>query len=52
MTTLGEADRAGFETPMTVGRPVAYLAVDALGADGRTLGTSRTVTVPRASTGA
>ncbi|MFY1698306.1 arylsulfotransferase family protein [Solwaraspora sp. WMMA2101] len=47
-TVLGEADPTGFETTVTVHGPVAYVVVDALDADRRTLASSVTVPVPPA----
>ncbi|MFV2083708.1 arylsulfotransferase family protein [Micromonospora sp. LOL_021] len=45
LAVLGEADRTGFETTVTVHGPVAFVVVDALGADRRTLASSLTVPV-------
>ncbi|MFV2106861.1 arylsulfotransferase family protein [Micromonospora sp. LOL_015] len=45
LAVLGEADRTGFETTVTVHGPVAFVVVDALGTDRRPLASSLTVPV-------
>ncbi len=43
LTTVASASRTGFETPVAVPSAQAFLAVQALGAAGEVLGTSRTI---------
>jgi hypothetical protein len=46
LTVVGEADRTGFETAVTVRGPIAFVAVDALDASRQSLGSSTVMTVP------
>jgi hypothetical protein len=46
LTVVGEADRTGFETAVTVRGPIAFIAVDALDAQRQSLGSSTVMTVP------
>nr|MDT0659715.1 arylsulfotransferase family protein [Micromonospora sp. DSM 115978] len=50
LTVLGEADRTGFETAVTVSGPVAFIVADALDTSGRMLATSPVTPVPPAHT--